>query len=384
MSGRFLLASLIGVLLTGCSLPGTYEPSYERKASVPVAPKTQPAAYSPGSPEALAYNTSAYAQTIEEQMKRRAAKSAPSSNDSESLSIAAVPKTSSLVLPRVEWLESGESHLTLGPPQSSEGPDKTSPAETFVPNRSTAAADSEPRAVPPSLREEVVNSDELSQKLMRTLKSNAKNLSAQVDWQLLQLLTGRKVPQMEWVGSLPSEDQEIVSALMDALGNFRTNIRADDNAMFSRKVRPFIDLADRLRAQADLKIPTVAMCSRVDGFGIYEPVDQTRFRAGRDHKVILYIEVENFMSRMTAARQWETSLTESAILYNERGQRVWEDGQQPIADISRNRRHDFFARRMIQLPATLPAGKYSLKVSVIDQLANRFAEERLAVELLER
>lgn len=382
MSGRFLLTSLIGVLLTGCAYPGTYDLPRERKASAPVAPKTQPVPYSPGSPEALAYNTSAYAQTIEEQMKRRAAKPAPT--DAGSFSLESTPKTSALPLPRVDWLEPKESHLTLGPPQSSEGPDKTTPTEPTVPNRPTTATDAEPRAVPPSLREEAISSDELAQKLMRQLKGNAKNLSAQVDWQLLQLLVGRPVPQMDWVGALPAEDREIVSALMDALGNFRTNIRADDNAMFSKKVRPFIEMAERLRAQADLRIPTVAMCSRVDGYGVYEPVDPTRFQVGRDHKVILYFEVENFMSRMTAARQWETSLTESAILYNERGQRVWEDGRQPIADISRNRRHDFFARRMIQLPATLPAGKYSLKVSVIDQLANRFAEERLAVEVLER
>jgi hypothetical protein len=78
---------------------------------------------------------------------------------------------------------------------------------------------------------------------------------------------------------------------------------------------------------------------------------------------------------------WETTLTEEVVLY--RGDReVWRKGKpDPIADHCRNKRHDFYLTNLLQFPASLQAGAYTLKVTVVDQVANRVAEAVLPVTI---
>jgi hypothetical protein len=87
--------------------------------------------------------------------------------------------------------------------------------------------------------------------------------------------------------------------------------------LVSRKVKPLLDMADRLRSQAELTIPTMVLCRRVDGFGNYEPM-ATTFKAGLDHETIIYCEVENFSSNRNGDA-WETKLSMEAVLYTETG-----------------------------------------------------------------
>src|SRR5690606_8846124 len=125
---------------------------------------------------------------------------------------------------------------------------------------------------------------------------------------LLRYIEGRQVPELGTLASLPDEDQEIITAVLDSLSNFRNNIRADSNLLLSRKIRPLMDLDERLRTQADLQLPTLQLCRRVEGFGVYEPMEH-RYVAGRARDVIVYCEVANFMSQYTEQSQWETRLT---------------------------------------------------------------------------
>src|SRR4030095_10582590 len=134
-----------------------------------------------------------------------------------------------------------------------------------------------------------------------------------------------------------------------------------------------------LRSQADLHIPVLALCTRVAVFGVYDPVDATQLAAGKEHQLILYCEVENFASQFTERRLWHTQLTHEAVLYDERGKRVWEEKLVNVEDFSRNRRHDFFINQKVRFPATLAAGNYYLKVSINDQQANRGTQATLPV-----
>jgi hypothetical protein len=171
---------------------------------------------------------------------------------------------------------------------------------------------------------------------------------------------------------------------MDGLSNFRNALRSGDNARFSTKVAPLIDMADRLRSQAELNIPTLALCSKVDGFGAYDPIEPARFVAGKDHMVVLYCEVENFTSRQDSKQLWVTRFQQEAVLYTETGLPIWEDKTKGIVDMSRNRRHDFFIVKLVKLPANLTVGRYLMKVSVVDQLPspNRIAEKPLQVQIV--
>lgn len=371
-------------------------------------PATQPAD-ARGSPEAagaLATKTAAYARELEELLESR--RSRPPAARPASPPVVPFEPT----FPDVRWTEP-PVQLALGPPQRDE------PAAPAPPEK-PAAATEKPAAAPqpanvaeavpqaeahqpagqpaapapvvanvsrqsaPVTRASEPSSDELEASLARRIADYPRDLAAHLDYQLIQLLRGRPVPELDRIAGLPMEDRELLAGLMDALANFRAAVRDGENRMFAEKARPLVELSDRLRPQASLRIGEMALCSRVDGFGVYQTIDTRNLPAGRETTAVLYCEVENFSSRLNDQRMWETNLTQAAALYNERGQRVWEDRPRPVTDQSRNRRRDFFIARMVKLPAALPPGRYRLLVTMSDQQAGRVAENSLTITLSAR
>ena len=121
------------------------------------------------------------------------------------------------------------------------------------------------------------------------------------------------------------------------------------------------------------------------GFGVYDPIQPARFIAGKENKVILYCEVENFSSQYNGDKQWETRLSQDVVLYTEQnGLEVWRDktANKQVVDQSRNRRHDFFLAKVIDLPANLTIGRYLLKVSIVDDQVKRVAENTIPIEIV--
>lgn len=224
--------------------------------------------------------------------------------------------------------------------------------------------------------------DTLEQRLVKRARDNPRDVAAQLDVELYGLIRDEPSPQLASLATLPGEDKEVVAALVDGISNFRTGVRQDANMLLSRKIRPLTDMADRLRTRAELAVPTIALCKRVDGFGRYEPIDPPRFPAGRENSVIVYCEIENFESHLNDKRLWETKLTQQVNLYTETGMLVWPDKSRPVSDECRNRRHDFFLYNVLKLPANLNIGRYLLKVSIEDRTANRVAEATLSIEMV--
>jgi hypothetical protein len=223
---------------------------------------------------------------------------------------------------------------------------------------------------------------ELDATVTKNLRDYPKDLWAQLDYQLLQFVKDRPTPQLEVMSKLSMEDRELITAVMDGLTNFRNAIRADNNMLVSKKVKPLLELAGRVRAQADLTIPTLALCTKVEGFGVYEPVEPARFMAMKGHEVIVYCEVENFASQLNERKLWETRLAQEVVLYTETGLPVWQDKTETVADQARRRRNDFFVVKKTVLPGNISIGRYLLKVTIVDQQANRVAEATLPVQFV--
>ena len=68
--------------------------------------------------------------------------------------------------------------------------------------------------------------------------------------------------------------------------------------LISKKIAPLVELGDRLKARAELTIPTFTFVSQAPGFGRYQAIEPARFIAGKPHVVGIYYEVENFASRL--------------------------------------------------------------------------------------
>jgi hypothetical protein len=224
-------------------------------------------------------------------------------------------------------------------------------------------------------------SDELSRRVAQRLRDNPGDLASHLDYQLARFLRGDSVPDLNALTTLSAEDREVVTALMDGLSNFRNGVRSDQNMLLSKKIRPLLEAAARLRSQAELSIPTIALCQRVGGFGMYEPMDG-RFVAGQRNATIVYCEVGNVSSQQNEQGEWVSQLSQEAVLYTEGGVPVWSSPRQTVPDRARNRRHDFFVRQKIVLPPNLSIARYILKVTLTDEQVKRVAEATVPITMV--
>jgi hypothetical protein len=338
----------------------------------------------------LAKRTASYSRDLEDLLKKRAANdSAPSEARTNA------PKESAIKWEPVDSKRDALADAKSSQPPPAEQKSVVKPAMHVSPAprdpsptiKADPDAANSPAAVDPPQKSNGETStsaaDDIDRKLARQIKDYPRDLASQLDYQLLMFLRDKPVPDLNALSSLPSEDRELITAIIDGLTNFRSNVRSDANMLLSKKVRPLLEAADRMRSQAELAIPTLTLCTKVDGFGRYDPIDPARFPAGKESLTIVYCEIENFSSQQESDKNmWRTELTQDAVLYSETGLQVWSDKRAQITDSSRVRRHDFFVRKLLKLPANLNIGRYVLKVSIVDTQANRVAEASLPIQIV--
>ncbi len=256
-----------------------------------------------------------------------------------------------------------------------------------VPVAVTPVVDNKPAApAPQAVRQQPAeSSDALARKLAERIKADPLDVAAHVDYQLLQMLNDQSVPELNAIAPLPQEDREIVSALLDGLSNFRNGIRTGGNALLGQKIAPIVDMGDRIRNQTTLAISSLTLCRDVKQFGVYQPFDSARFPFGEKHPVVVYCEVANFASQITSKSLWETKLTYEVLLYTDSSDaslQVWQQKATPVIDQSHSRRRDFFIAKLLELPQDLPIGGYLMKVSIVDETANRIAEATVPLQIV--
>lgn len=140
---------------------------------------------------------------------------------------------------------------------------------------------------------------------------------------------------------------------------------------------------ESLAGPEPMQITAMALCSKVSGFGVYEPFDSTNFLAGRDQRMIVYTELDNFTSTVGVGNVYEVRLSQQVVLHNEAdGLAVWKQDPVRIVDRSRNKRRDFFTVQMITLPARLGVGKYLLKVTITDQQGSSVDEKTMPIRIV--
>jgi hypothetical protein len=332
----------------------------------------QPAA--PGTAKALAQRAATYAQSVDPSVVKKPRSVRAATSD--------WPDPQALRLTPAADLDGSTSSPAAGHDSSAVGRNTPANASIAIPTAqhlvTTDSAAVTHTAVPAP-----ANADDLNARLFARAKDYPADLSAQVDEQLNKFLRDDSVPDMQSLAGLIPEDRELLSAVMDSLTNFRNQLRSDNNMLFSKKIRPLLELTDRLRSQAELSVPTIALCTGVKAFGVYDPIDPARFIAGREQRVVVYCEVENFLSQPNDKNLYETRLTQDIVLYEESsGLPVWTDKKSTYTDVARHRRHDFFMGKIITLPATLTINRYLLKVTVEDQQARHIAENTVPVEIV--
>lgn len=142
-------------------------------------------------------------------------------------------------------------------------------------------------------------------------------------------------------------------------------------------------LRSALVHEPQLKLPSIALCTRVGGFGDYSPFERNAFLAGAEQKAIVYLEVADFVSEVNQNNEFVTELSQQLTLYSDRdGIPVWKEDWQPATDVTRNKRQDFFTVQVIKFPKALSVGRYTLKVRVRDEKSKAESETGLPVEIV--
>jgi hypothetical protein len=358
------------------STPGDPESPSASAPQVGTEPDAPPA---PGTALALAQRATTYAQAVDTSTgSKRRAKAAP-------LADSDVPQPDlSRFTPQAQIERPGEvAGVPESAPKSVPAPVPVTPPANASVNIPTAqklvsGPEADPRALSVT-----TGMDALANRILTRAKDYSTDLSAQTDAQVLKFVREEPVPDVSMMAGLAPEDRELLGALMDSLTNFRNQLRADNNMLFSKKIRPLVEMSDRLRGLAELSVPTVALCTKATIFGVYDPIDPARFIAGKEQQVVVYCEVENFLSLPNQKNLYETKLTRDIVLYTEAsGLPVWSDQKRTYDDLCHRRRHDFFIARVITLPANLTIGRYLLKVTVEDQQAKHIAENTVPIEIV--
>jgi hypothetical protein len=108
------------------------------------------------------------------------------------------------------------------------------------------------------------------------------------------------------------------------------------------------------------------------GFGLYKPIEPAEFQARRKNLLLVYIEVENFVSKKTPSGLYRTLLSVRQSLVSRDGQELWSKKDENIEDLARRQRRDFYLTiGPIAIPKSLAPGSYILNVEVEDALAGK-------------
>lgn len=139
-----------------------------------------------------------------------------------------------------------------------------------------------------------------------------------------------------------------------------------------------------------IQIESLALCRRVEGFGLYEEIDKKQatkektyvLYATQRRRFGIYMQLNHFKSILEADNLLTVRLQQKVTLYTEDGLPVWKQKPAEVVDKSRTERRDFFTTQIVELPRDVGVGKYLLKVSVTDHANDTIAEYTVPVHIV--
>jgi hypothetical protein len=133
-----------------------------------------------------------------------------------------------------------------------------------------------------------------------------------------------------------------------------------------------------LAAAPPLAVRNACFATRVRAWGVVDRFASDRFAAGQE--LIVYFELDNLSAGESAAGH-TTCIDTTLRLVAADGSPVHEWGFEPIAETCRARRHDYFARYVVRLPADAAPGPHAVELLVTDTLSGQVAKETLPLEI---
>lgn len=204
----------------------------------------------------------------------------------------------------------------------------------------------------------------------------------QFDTRLARILSGDYEAAHDPFTDVSDDRQQLATHMIDALIAIREGHDGDPSGAANAALQAVERLAGSLRRGSDLEIPAMALCRSVEGFGRYTPFEPAVFRAGVASEFVSYCEVKNFHSERAEDGSYLTRFSMRTTILNRAGDAVLDIKDADVIDRCRNLRRDCFLSRVVRLPATLSPGEYVAKVTLVDKLGEKVAENRAAFRII--
>ena len=192
--------------------------------------------------------------------------------------------------------------------------------------------------------------------------------------------------QVNAIPGLTDQERELLSAMQ----TFYTDLGQELAQSGDPEALPaaVAQLHRNLTKVPQLRLNHAVLSSRVSGFGAYDEFKRNEagryaFLAHSRQQAVVYMEIEDFTSELNANGEWVTELSQQLVIFSDRdGIPVWRQQWQPVVDVTKNRRHDFYIVQVVTFPEQLSVGLYQLKISVRDEKSQAEAEASLELEMV--
>ena len=216
---------------------------------------------------------------------------------------------------------------------------------------------------------------------VKTHPGSTDELQEHMRLRMLLLMAGRETDSLAPIPGASPTEQDYWSKQLFALSTYFDTSRQPDTKQRAAGALLHLDEARaKLAELATLQVRNLTFVDKVDGYGLYEPRDSTKFKPG--DQVWLYTEVDNFRSESTK-EGYRTTFATSYEVVDPQGRRV--DGAQfpEVEDLCKNQRHDYHLRYGVALPTRIYPGEYELRLIVSDQLSNKIGQSTVPFEIVE-
>jgi hypothetical protein len=276
-------------------------------------------------------------------------------------------------LARVSIREGQEPTPAATSPQVAARPDVARPnrVENTAPDRTAITQPVTPRRKP---MDEMIAASEA--------ELAARPSDARVQWRksMLHLAAG----QEDKAGAISeglTQEQRGLLARQVAVDTSVHNVLNGDRESVDRAYEAASALRDALREGADLLLPTLALCSKVTTFGVYDELPDSALKPYTANQAIVYCEVKNLAAQRDDVGNYRTRLATRMELFTADGRSMWRHSEDQIEDVARQRREDFFVAQLVRFPEDLGPGAYILKATVTDLLSSKTNEVSQRIQI---
>ena len=215
-----------------------------------------------------------------------------------------------------------------------------------------------------------VERDLASSKPESTGSGQSEYLRKQAHLRLLYLMAQRQEEALTAIPGVETYEQEYWQQLIWAMSNSLDTVQfPETNERAAQTVAPLAAALRQMREQSALSIKNMTFCRKISYFGNYDRFPRNEFTPG--HEVLLYTEIENFVSAPTVDGEYRTTLKSLIEITDSKGKIVWTKGFPSTEDFCRNPRRDYFHNYQFYIPEDLSTGAYVLKLTIVDELSRK-------------